>query len=71
MNPRAFKAEGFKHLDRVVDLVNISFGYSAKFDQCAKYGIYTIIDLHSAPGGQSVFQHPLVLIDLLIQSQEH
>jgi hypothetical protein len=39
MNPRVLKTEGFKHLDRVVDL-------------CAKHGIYTILDLHTLPGGQ-------------------
>ncbi|KAK8844078.1 hypothetical protein IAR55_006872 [Kwoniella newhampshirensis] len=44
MNPRVFKIEGLKHLDRVIDL-------------CAKYGIYTIIDLHSAPGGQNFDWH--------------
>ena len=40
MNPRVLKPEGFKHLDRVIDL-------------CAKHGIYTILDLHTAPGGQN------------------
>ena len=40
MNPRVLKTEGFKHLDRVIDL-------------CSKHGIYTILDLHTAPGGQS------------------
>ncbi|WWC90955.1 uncharacterized protein L201_005893 [Kwoniella dendrophila CBS 6074] len=44
MNPRVFKKEGLKHLDRVVDI-------------CAKYGIYTIIDLHAAPGGQNFDWH--------------
>ncbi|KAK6906345.1 hypothetical protein I203_100330 [Kwoniella mangroviensis CBS 8507] len=44
MNPRVFKKEGLKHLDRVIDV-------------CAKYGIYTIIDLHSAPGGQNFDWH--------------
>ncbi|KAL5514139.1 XYL5_2 [Sanghuangporus baumii] len=39
-NPRVLKREGFKHLDRVVDA-------------CAKHGIYTIIDLHTTPGGQN------------------
>jgi hypothetical protein len=39
MNPRVLKHEGFKHLDRVIDI-------------CAKHGIYTILDLHSLPGGQ-------------------
>ncbi|WVF65296.1 hypothetical protein IAT40_000020 [Kwoniella sp. CBS 6097] len=44
MNPRAFKKEGLKHLDRVVDI-------------CAKHGIYTVIDLHAAPGGQNFDWH--------------
>lgn len=34
MNPRVLKESGFKHLDRVIDL-------------CGKYGIYTILDMHS------------------------
>ncbi|OCB90596.1 glycoside hydrolase [Sanghuangporus baumii] len=44
MNPKVLKKEGFKHLDRVIDL-------------CAKYGIYTIIDCHTAPGGQNTDWH--------------
>ena len=40
MNPRVLKESGFKHLDRVINL-------------CAKHGIYTILDLHTAPGGQN------------------
>ncbi|KAI5450239.1 hypothetical protein NCC49_003256 [Naganishia albida] len=44
MHPRVFKQEGLKHLDRVIDL-------------CAKYGIYTIIDLHAAAGAQNVDWH--------------
>ncbi|KAL7420963.1 Endo-1,4-beta-xylanase 5 [Cryptotrichosporon argae] len=44
MNPRVFKREGLKHLDRVIDL-------------CAKHGIYTVIDLHAAPGGQNIDWH--------------
>lgn len=40
MNPRVLKTSGFKHLDRVIDL-------------CSKYGIYTVLDLHTAPGGQN------------------
>lgn len=43
-NPRVLKQEGFKHLDRVIDL-------------CSKHGIYTILDLHSAPGGQNTDWH--------------
>ncbi len=39
MNPGVFKESGCKHLDRVINL-------------CAKHKIYTIIDLHSAPGGE-------------------
>ncbi|KAG6811579.1 hypothetical protein H0H92_006743 [Tricholoma furcatifolium] len=39
-NPRVLKANAFKHLDRAIEA-------------CAKHSVYTIIDLHSAPGGQS------------------
>ncbi|GFZ47072.1 hypothetical protein JCM24511_04814 [Saitozyma sp. JCM 24511] len=44
MNPRVFKTEGLKHLDRVIEI-------------CARYGIYTVIDLHAAPGGQNMDWH--------------
>lgn len=44
MNPRVLKESGFKHLDRVIDL-------------CAKEGIYTILDMHTLPGGQSPGWH--------------
>ncbi|KAH6902672.1 endo-1,4-beta-glucanase [Coprinopsis sp. MPI-PUGE-AT-0042] len=44
MNPRVLKASGFKHLDRVIDI-------------CAKHGIYTILDMHTAPGGQNTDWH--------------
>ncbi|KAL0631611.1 hypothetical protein Q9L58_009527 [Maublancomyces gigas] len=44
MNPRVLKKEGFKHLDRVINL-------------CAKHGIYTILDLHAVPGGQNPDWH--------------
>ncbi|KAI0693063.1 glycoside hydrolase superfamily [Cytidiella melzeri] len=40
MNPRVLKADGFRHLDRVVRL-------------CAEQGVYTILDMHTAPGGQN------------------
>ena len=40
MRPFVIKEEGFRHLDRVVDL-------------CARHGIYTIIDLHALPGYQN------------------
>lgn len=40
MNPRVLKESGFKHLDRVIEL-------------CAKEKIYTILDMHTAPGGQN------------------
>jgi aryl-phospho-beta-D-glucosidase BglC (GH1 family) len=36
--------DGFKHLDRVINL-------------CATYGIYTILDLHAVPGGQNTDWH--------------
>lgn len=44
MNPRVLKQSGFKHLDRVVEL-------------CAKHEIYTILDMHTLPGGQSPGWH--------------
>lgn len=45
MAPRVLKEHnGFKHLDRVVDL-------------CAQHGIYTILDLHAVPGGQNPDWH--------------
>lgn len=44
MNPRVLKKDGFKHLDRVIDL-------------CAKHGIYTVIDLHALPGGHDIDWH--------------
>ena len=40
MNPRVLLPDCFKHLDRVVSL-------------CAAQGIYTILDMHTAPGGQN------------------
>lgn len=40
MNPRTLRPNCFKHLDRVVSL-------------CAAQGIYTILDMHTAPGGQN------------------
>jgi endoglucanase len=44
MDPFVIREEGFKHLDRVIDL-------------CAKRGIYTIIDLHALPGCQNQDWH--------------
>ena len=44
MNPGVIKPEGFRLLDRVVNA-------------CAKHGIYVIIDLHTAPGGQNQDWH--------------
>jgi aryl-phospho-beta-D-glucosidase BglC (GH1 family) len=44
LNPRVLKEEGFRHLDRVIDL-------------CAQQGIYTILDLHAAAGGQNAGWH--------------
>jgi aryl-phospho-beta-D-glucosidase BglC (GH1 family) len=38
LNPRVLKPDAFKHLDRAVSL-------------CAKYSIYTVIDMHTAQGG--------------------
>jgi endoglucanase len=42
--PLKIKPDGFRHLDRVIDL-------------CARHGIYTVIDLHAAPGGQNHHWH--------------
>jgi endoglucanase len=42
--PFVIKEEGFKHLDRVIEL-------------CAQHGIYTIIDLHALPGYQNQHWH--------------
>ncbi|PSN62349.1 glycoside hydrolase [Corynespora cassiicola Philippines] len=44
MNPGVIKQEGFRLVDRVVNA-------------CAKHGIYVIIDLHTAPGGQNQDWH--------------
>jgi endoglucanase len=44
MNPRVIKEGAFEHLDRVINL-------------CAKYQIYTIIDLHAFPGFQNQHWH--------------
>jgi aryl-phospho-beta-D-glucosidase BglC (GH1 family) len=44
MNPGVIKEGAFEHLDRIIEL-------------CAKYQIYTIIDLHALPGGQNQHWH--------------
>ncbi|RAQ95285.1 glycoside hydrolase family 5 protein [Thermogemmatispora tikiterensis] len=44
MEPFVIKEEGFRHLDRVVNL-------------CAEQGIYTILDLHALPGYQNQDWH--------------
>lgn len=44
MRPFELKEEGFRLLDRVID-------------HSARHGIYTVIDLHSAPGCQSQMWH--------------
>jgi len=44
MNPGVIKEEGFEYLDRVIEF-------------CAKYRIYTIIDLHALPGAQNQHWH--------------
>lgn len=44
MNPGVIKEDSFKYLDNVIDL-------------CAKYQIYTIIDLHALPGSQNQHWH--------------
>ncbi|KAL4248208.1 glycosyl hydrolase 5 (cellulase A) family protein [Abortiporus biennis] len=40
MAPKVLKGDGFRHLDRVIKI-------------CAEQGIYTILDMHTAPGGQN------------------
>lgn len=44
MNPGVYLERGFQWLDRIVNI-------------CAAEGIYTILDLHSAPGGQNPGWH--------------
>jgi endoglucanase len=42
--PGELNPNGFKHLDRAIDA-------------CASHGLYTVIDLHAAPGGQNHHWH--------------
>ncbi len=42
--PGEYKPEGFKHIDRVLEL-------------CRKYDIFAILDMHSSPGGQNPDSH--------------
>lgn len=44
MNPGIIKEEAFQYLDKVIEL-------------CAKYKIYTVIDLHALPGAQNQHWH--------------
>jgi len=44
LNPGVYNERGFKWLDRIINI-------------CGHYGIYTILDLHAAPGGQNVDWH--------------
>ncbi|KAL4947756.1 glycoside hydrolase superfamily [Aspergillus filifer] len=44
LDPDTFKPEGFKWLDRCVEI-------------CGRHNIYAILDLHSAPGGQNQDWH--------------
>ena len=44
MRPFEIREQGFRHLDRVIEL-------------CAAEGIYTIVDLHALPGGQNQEWH--------------
>ena len=44
MRPLVIKEEGFRHLDRAIEL-------------CAERGIYTILDLHALPGCQNQAWH--------------
>ncbi|KXJ88023.1 glucan 1,3-beta-glucosidase [Microdochium bolleyi] len=43
-NPSVIKPSGFALLDRIVDI-------------CARYNIYVVLDLHTAPGGQNQDWH--------------
>ncbi len=44
LKPSVFKPEGFRLVDKIVDA-------------CAAEGIYTILDLHTCPGGQNQGWH--------------
>jgi aryl-phospho-beta-D-glucosidase BglC (GH1 family) len=44
LNPSAIKPEGFHLIDRIVDA-------------CAAEGLYTVLDLHTCPGGQNQGWH--------------
>ncbi len=44
LNPFVLQESGFKHLDRVIEI-------------CARHQIYTILDLHAAPGCQNQDWH--------------
>jgi len=44
LNPGLVKPEGFRLVDRIVDA-------------CAAEGIYTILDMHTCPGGQNQGWH--------------
>jgi endoglucanase len=44
MHPFVLRESGFRHLDRVIEI-------------CAKYNLYTILDLHAAPGYQNQDWH--------------
>ncbi|KAK9418889.1 putative Glycoside hydrolase family 5 domain-containing protein [Seiridium unicorne] len=44
MDSRVYKKDGFTTLDRIIQ-------------RCAKYNLYVILDLHSAPGGQNQDWH--------------
>ncbi|CZR62653.1 related to endoglucanase [Phialocephala subalpina] len=44
LNPGVIKEEGFRLLDRIIN-------------HCTKHGLYVILDLHTAPGGQNQDWH--------------
>ncbi|KAG9073729.1 hypothetical protein FS749_014736 [Ceratobasidium sp. UAMH 11750] len=44
MNPGVYYERGFQWLDRIINILG-------------SYGIYTILDLHAAPGGQNIDWH--------------
>ncbi|KAG8747353.1 hypothetical protein FRC10_001532 [Ceratobasidium sp. 414] len=44
LNPGVYNERGFQWLDRIINI-------------CGHYGIYTILDLHAAPGGMVMTRH--------------
>lgn len=60
MNPGVYNERGFQWLDRIINIVSDSIFLSIaslKRSQLGSHGIYTILDLHAAPGGQNIDWH--------------